>query len=251
MSNFYIEKEKAKEKIFDVLLEYAIACYVEDLANELEKENDMHEHIPFPVELDKKIKMLINQYYRKAKIKSIWEITKKVFPRIVAVFFAIFLFFTIGVISSEAFRVKLLNFLVQIEKEYTSIDIRNSDFESSNLDYSNIPSNWGEIYVPEHVPEGFKIVNTKNLSDVKIIHYEDDNKRFIVFEQSKSEKSNIRVDTENAAVQEVKINDAKGLLVEKNGLITIVWHNNDLSFSLMSRIDKEELLKMAESIKEK
>ena len=37
--------------------------------------------------------------------------------------------------------------------------------------------------------------------------------------------------------------------MEKNGRIALVWHNNDFSFSLISVIDKNELIKMAESIK--
>jgi len=249
MNDLFAEKEKAKEKIFDALVEYAAACHVENIANEFQQEDDIYEQIPFPPELDRRIKKLINQYYRKEQAKSIWKDTKKIFPKVAAVFFTIFIIFTVGIISSEAFRIKILNFLIQAEKEYTSIDVGNRDSKNSKLDTSAIPSDWGEIYMPMYVPKGFKITNTETLSDVKIILYSNDNNQFIVFEQCDNEKSNIRIDTENAEVQQVKINNIEGLLVKKNGLITIVWHNNYSSFSLMSKINKEELLNMAESVK--
>ena len=114
MNDVFAKNEKAKEKILDVLFEYAAACHVENIANELSQYDDMPEKIPFPVELDKRIRILIAQYRRKAKVKAIWETTKKVFLKASVTFTAIIIIFTISVISSDALRVKVLNFFIQM-----------------------------------------------------------------------------------------------------------------------------------------
>ena len=70
----------------------------------------------------------------------------------------------------------------------------------------------------------------------------------IVFVQYNSESSSLRVDTEEAKVEKIVINGSEGLLVEKEQLITILWHNDNSSFYLKSKTDKDLLIKIAESI---
>lgn len=45
------------------------------------------------------------------------------------------------------------------------------------------------------------------------------------------------------------INGAKGILVDKDGVVTLLWNNSDYTFYLTGKADKEEIVKMAESIK--
>jgi hypothetical protein len=47
----------------------------------------------------------------------------------------------------------------------------------------------------------------------------------------------------------VKINDTKGILSEKNGVITLLWHDSRYTFFIIGKADKEEIVKMAESTK--
>lgn len=241
MNDFRIQKEKAKEKMFEAILEYAGACHAENIANEMQ-EDEPDEQIPFPSELDIRIRKLIARHNRKESIKRIWKTTAKVFPKVAAIFCAAFISFTILITSVEAFRVKVLNFIIDVSKEYTNIDVENNNS-------SEIPSDWENIYIPEYVPEGFKISTTQKLAFSKIIVYKNNVGQSIIYTQSIGGKRNIRIDTEDAATEKILINENEGLLAEKNGRITIVWHNNDACFSLISEADKNELIKMAESIK--
>ncbi len=47
------------------------------------------------------------------------------------------------------------------------------------------------------------------------------------------------------------IKDRKGILVDNNGYLTLFWYYSDHAFYLMGNIDKEEMIKMTESIKMK
>ena len=153
--------------------------------------------------------------------------------------------------SVQAFRVKVLNFFIEIGQEYTSIDLKDKGPSDSTRDFSGIPSDWENVYIPVYVPEGYKILKAQSLVTAKIIHYSNEKKRLIVFKQYIGKNTNIRVDTEDASVSKVTISGFEGLLTEKEGSISIVWHNDDMAFSLIGNADKKELIKMAESIKVK
>ena len=118
-------------------------------------------------------------------------------------------------------------------------------------DALGIPSEWKNVYIPAYVPEGYKISKTESLVTTKIIHYSNDKSQLIVFTQYNDENTNLRIDTENAKIDKVIINGVDGLIAEKDGAINIAWHNNDSTFSLISKVDKNELLKIAGSLKMK
>jgi hypothetical protein len=99
------------------------------------------------------------------------------------------------------------------------------------------------------VPHGFKISKVESQEVTKIIQYTNDKGDFIIFSQSSNENTDMMVDTENAITQKIDINGYEGILVQKNGLNTIIWRKDNNLFSLMSKIDKNELIKAANSIK--
>lgn len=249
MNDFLEQKEKAKEKMLEAMLEYAGACHVENISNELQADDELNDQIAFPPEFDTKIKKLITQYNRKEYVKKAWRTTIKLFPKVAVGFCAVFICLIIAVASVQAFRVKVLNFIIETGKEYTSINLKEERPDDSLKDTLNIPSEWKNVYIPAYVPEGYKISKTESLVNTKIIHYLNDKNKLIVFNQYNDENTNLRIDTEKAKVDKVIINGFDGLIAEKSGSITIAWHNNDSTFSLISNIDKNELIKIAESIK--
>lgn len=251
MNDFLEQKEKAKEKIFEAVLEYAGACHAENIAKAMLAEDELEEQISFPPELDARIKKLLSRYNMKVNLKTAWNTTTKVFPKVATFFFVIFISFTILVTSVNAVRATVLNFIIEARKEYTNINLKEDGLDASQQEISGIPPEWKDVYVPTFVPAGFRITKAESLTFTKIVHYANDHGQLIVFQQHHGENINIGVDTENAVSERILINGQEGLLVEKNGRTTLIWHNNDFLYSLMSEIDKNELIKMAESIKMK
>ena len=110
--------------MLEAMLEYAGACHVENISNEMQAEDELKEQVAFPRELDTKVKKLIIQYNRKEYVKKIWKTTKRLLPKVAVGFCAVFISFTILVTSVQAFRVKVLNFIIETGKEYTSINLK-------------------------------------------------------------------------------------------------------------------------------
>lgn len=237
MSDFLEQKAKAKARMLEAILEYAGACHVGNIAEEIQQDKAEEEPV-FSSELDEKIKSIINQYNRKESLKKFRGISAKLLKSAAVVFFILFIGSSILLFSVEAFRVKAINFIMEIKKEYTEIRTK-SPGEDAALK---------EIYLPDYIPEGFEISKTEVFSASKIIHYSNDKGQVIAFAQYNNENASLRIDTEEAKVEKIVINGSEGLLVEKEQLITILWHNDNFSFYLKSKTDKDLLIKIAESI---
>jgi hypothetical protein len=151
------------------------------------------------------------------------------------------------VASVQALRVKALNIILNIQNQYTSI--KTIDENNSHINQANeqILQYWNG-YVPKHIPSGFKIDKTEERDMFKAIYYINEQGQTIRFTQYLSSNSDLRIDTEGAAVQNISIGNSNALLAEKQGLVSIIW-KEDYLFSLIGEVDKAELIKMAESIK--
>ncbi|MHB8076729.1 DUF4367 domain-containing protein [Desulfosporosinus fructosivorans] len=140
----------------------------------------------------------------------------KVLNRVaVAMLVVIVLLFT-SVVSVEAFRVRVLNFLMDIQPKYTSFQLKESDSGSGG---ESPVVNWTKAYVPTYIPEGYKVSNVSNDEFVKKIVFENQQGSLILYTEL-SEGNSHGVDTENASVlKPITINGHEGTLVIKNSMV--------------------------------
>lgn len=246
------EKEKAKQKILETLFEYASLCHVENIIDEIEEERDgypLDKQIDFPIELDKKVREIIANHSKKTNHKRSRKAFKAALPRLVAVLVLIFVITTIFVANVEAIRIKVLNFMMDETEKYTSVDIKEeSDVLESESISRAIPPDWEGQYAPTYIPEGFRITEAKNYNDTSSIVYLNDARQMILFQKWPRENVNLRIDTEGTDTTSININGFEGLLVEKDDIIRVMWYSDDVLFTISSQIDKNELIKIAESV---
>jgi len=235
MDNQKFAKAQAKEKMLDGLFEYASICHIENILSE----NPIEKKIDLPPEFDRKMKKLISKQSKQLKRLKFKQKTKKVLPR-AAVFLLILLgSFTLLVNNVEALRVKVLNIFLNIHDQYTSFQATKNN--------NTIPQNWNG-YLPFYMPSGFEISKIEQNNLMDIIYYTNHQGQSIEFSQSKGDHSDMRIDTEDALVQNITINNSEALLAEKNGLISIVWRD-EFAFCLIGNVDKSELIKVAKNVR--
>ena len=63
--------------------------------------------------------------------------------------------------------------------------------------------------------------------------------------------SESQLDSEEGVIIEVDINGMEGIIILKDELNIIKWHNNNQNFYIQGNVEKSILLKMAESILKK
>ncbi|KUO65812.1 MAG: hypothetical protein APF84_00720 [Gracilibacter sp. BRH_c7a] len=237
-------KEKAKEKMFDAILEYAAACHVENIIEENKLAEEVLEFNPSP-EFEYRMKKLIAEHDRSEKIKHIKNRTLKFLPKVAIFFFVLIGSLTLVIASVDALRIRAINLIVDIKDQYTGFTLEDSSDKTHQINYQ-LPPDWNGYY-PNYVPEGFTVIGAEDRTVLSNIYFEDSQGRTIRFSQYSSTNTDLRIDTENADVQQILIHDIEALLVEKQGLVGIVWENEYL-FYITGEADKAELIKMAESV---
>lgn len=238
MYNLPTQKQKANEKIIEAMLEYATACHVENIVKEIDEHKDI-DNIHYPAELDYRINKLISDYKRRKK-RDQWRKTAiKKFTKVAVFLFIILLGISIIGVGVEAVRLKIFNLVVEVMDEFTSMEVEENEDLSDDSNH---------IYMPTYIPEGYVSTGVETFNGVTIIQYVNAKGDTILFEQCKDEHSVLRIDTEDAEYKKVVINHVEAFIINKNSMTRLVWHDNEMAFTLMGTLDENELIKIAESI---
>ncbi|MEG2195666.1 MAG: DUF4367 domain-containing protein [Terrisporobacter sp.] len=213
---------------------------LDNLPNEVDIEYE------FSSKFKRKMNKLIKYEKRSPIINSIYKYSKKIA--------IVFLIITMGLftlsMSVEATRTKVINTITEIYEEFTSI-IFSKENTNISIDQEFKPT------LPNYIPNGFNEID-KVESDIGIfIVYENDEYLQIRYSCDEISNNSIILDTEDAQVEDIKINGYDAKYIVKDNIQQLVWNDNISSYlidmesktSKLINNDKEELINMAESIK--
>lgn len=176
------------------------------------------------------------KYERKSTIhKSIAYYGKKV----AVVFLIIFSIAFTSTMSIKAYRTRFFEMVTEIWEEFTSF-IFKSDEKSDDDIIMPI--------IPRYIPDGYFIVEEKDLHDVQRIMYKNKGSNYIFYEQSLLSYATIITDTEGVDIEDIIIGSVKVTSFTNKGTNRLHWNDGYYYYSLVSSVDMDELIKMAESI---
>ena len=202
------------------------------------------EYLPSQVEVQKFSRQLDAQL-RKPKVyarkRRIWQSLNKVAIAILIVLVIL----GATVVTVEAVRVRALNFLMDIQQEYTSFQLK----DNSGSEDGNATIDWRQAYVPTYIPDGYEISTARKEERSRIIEFQNPQGESITYMEL-MQGSKPHLDTENASdLDTVSINGREGTLVAKKSLVTLIWAMNDSMFIIRGQIDKNTAVKMAGGVK--
>ena len=183
----------------------------------------------------KKMNKLIRQERRSPFIKTFVNYSRKV-----AIIFLIFISIAFATtMSVEAYRVRFFEVVIEVWEEFTSIIFN----DKQNIDDGKlIPVN------PTYIPDNFKIIEHEINSYEQFIYWQNDNGIEIMFEQAKITANSIITDTEGIDIEELLIGEQKIIYFTNKNINQIYWNDSNYIYTIISEYDKNELLKMVESI---
>jgi hypothetical protein len=73
------------------------------------------------------------------------------------------------VVTVQAVRVRVLNFLMDIQQEYTSFELKNNNNGSEG---GGAAIDWRNAYVPTYIPDGYKISDSTNSELLRRIKFD-------------------------------------------------------------------------------
>lgn len=145
-----------------------------------------------------------------------------------------------------AFREPIVEFITKTYEKFTNVSYEIPE----NV---NAPTTIEEVIYPSYIPEGF--VKDESIEEIDLpVHdcvYVNKSNIRIEFKQRVMAGAQMGVDTEDTEVSELEVNGRKALYYERKGQRHIIWASNSYFYLIHadSRVSKDEVLKIAESVK--
>lgn len=170
----------------------------------------------------------------------------KVFNKVAAVMLTLIIVFSTALITVQAFRMEVLNFLIKVESQYTTLQLKDN---SNSSESKSLVVNWTNSYVPTYVPDGYQLASITDTNGIKRLTFSNEEGLSIKYRECSASNS-IAVDSENASLFEnVEINGQNGVLVVKNDTVTVAWETNNRMFVIQTNTTTDEAIKIANGVK--
>ncbi len=202
--------------------------------------NEELSHITFSEEFERKMQKLID---RQKKFYFNWFNT--VGKRVAAIILVLLLSLTTITFSVRALREPVIRFIVETYEKFSSVVFVNDKSEEDTIvDFTF------EKIMPTYIPEDFELESEYNDEVIhKEVYISSDQSSTIMYMQRINDESELHVNTENVMYENVLINDVSAIFYSNKGVNTVVLSDDIYIFTLEGNIDREELMKIAESIK--
>lgn len=188
----------------------------------------------FSWKFKRKMKIIIKQQARTPETKALIMQIKK----IAAIFIITISIVFSGIMSVEAYRIKFFNMIKEVWSELTSIVFWSNN--STNV-YDFEPVS------PQYIPDGYEILEQSKNEYENVIIYSDRDRNEIVYTQQAITQSEYIIDSEDSVTEVININNIQVNILTKNSFIQIYW-TDEKSIFFISGKDKNEIIKMVESI---
>ena len=153
----------------------------------------------------------------------------------------IFIGLTTAVATMRPVRLRLMDFIAQLEENYSAVSLVFNENEEIV-----IPDEWKGKYYPFYIPEDYTFSHIDDLYNS--VHYTAMDDRVLEFcEYTAEDYSSIDIDENNGF--DIVINDNFGIAMTDGRCTTITWCIDDIYFSLYFSGDLETAKRIAESVR--
>ena len=205
------------------------------------------EKMPFPEDLDQKIRGMAAQWQKEEKRKK----RRRVSLRLASVLSVVVLFFFISSTMPEgyanALRIRIFTFLRIEHEDHTQLTPQEIN-PSREIMKNKLPPDWTQYYYPSQLPDGYRLKNAEIEAGQKIMTFSNDCESFTFTQREMS--GGILVDNERTQLNEVKIGRDTGYWWKGDSDIVLYWAAHDLILNIRASdaFTEEDLLNIAESI---
>ena len=149
------------------------------------------------------------------------------------------------VFSVSAIRGPVVRFIVEVYEKFSAVFFHGGEEEQTP------PVTLEVLYEPTWLPEGY-VLDDKTTTTSETIRSEHfiNGKNAITFRQH-TLSAGINLDTEGIEIQSVLVHGRTAILYNNKGVWTLIWDNSQYGFALSGPVNANDLLRMAESLREK
>ncbi len=262
-------REQLQDQYEDALFALLMEDVIEAEGKRLLEENERLKQDPeaaVPDDVNKRCLKTIKRGFAKERRRTAGRVTYRVLNKAAMAAVVGALLFATAFAASPELRVRTLNLMIEVSKEYTTLTL-NEDQNSPSASNGATTTVDGEqllfgYRLPE-VPEGF-VVDYENSNDWgggAYVQYINDEGATICIDIVKTHSGDdYIVDTEDAKVENIRIHGYDGLLIEKHhefeddvviDSVAVVWGDTDQSTFvsvLGGNVDRELILNLATEV---
>jgi hypothetical protein len=162
---------------------------------------------------------------------------------------AIIMAILISLFSITAAREAVFSFFVQVYEKFSTIVFNRDPAETTPTPAPSAGIDDIDALLPTFIPEGYKLSDKLVTQQFANVDYRNTRGDLIVLTIQRLNMTQLMIDTEDTQKESVKIAQYDGLYYSNKGSQTVIWQNGPNVFMITGKLDKETLIKMAESIK--
>lgn len=213
--------------------------------NQRLKESD---EVVIPEELNRRCKQTILRKTAKNHLRRYRKGFGKILNKVAIVALMTLLLFTTAFATSESFRVKTLNFVMEVFDDRTEIKFVPGDTDTDSTAVPEITAGW--------LPEGFELTHTDMHEANRVYEYANsDNTAYIAVNIMEMTSVNMTLDTEDAKTLSHQVQGEDAVMVDKGHIKQLVWKlqadGTWYCCVIAESISEEDMLKFANNISEK
>jgi len=228
--------ESRTEIVFNTLIDAAAEEALLQEMNEMPSCEELDKiYSPTP-EMDLRMRKLIKRVENTQKTKKILVQASKS----AMILFAFLAVATMVLIAVEASRNYIFNTFIQWNNNHTAIQFQPSD-----------KSNDFDKYTLHYIPEGYKLDTTSSSENTRTFIYTNEKDENIFVQQSIADSAKLSVDNENNQPSIMTIHGFEAFFFQStsdNDSNSLIWKENNIAFTLISSLDKNEMILIAENI---
>lgn len=193
-----------------------------------------------PEEVSRRCRKTIQRHFAQQRAKTVGRFTVKTLKNVALAAGICSILFTAAFASSEPLRVNTMNLVVQVFGEST-------DFHFA----SGGPSNTYTV-VAEWLPEGYTLESRQEDAAGSTYEYQKSESEYFYIVYTRGDGTLLSIDTEDAKTQNIDINGAQALFVEKDNERQIIWGTLDKTAFIhlaASNITEVDLVHIAQKLK--
>ncbi len=161
--------------------------------------------------------------------------------RVASITVAVLVAATVTTVSVEALREPVAQFFTQVFERFTQVFFVDDTPDTPEVEMAK--------RAPTYVPEGYTVEQEMDLGIIYRIVYTNETGKRIRYAQQVKESMEMIADTENVQYTSITVNDYRGVTYSNKEINTIVFSDEEYTYTISSSLNADELVKIAESIK--
>lgn len=236
-------RQQYEDVLFSLILEEVAESEGEEALEEITSSENGS--IVIPPLLEKRCRKIIEKDAFHRQCRTFGRGFSRVIGKIAAVALVAMLLFTTAFASSEEFRQKTLNLIMEAFEDYTEVSATADQFFNEQTPVPSITVGW--------IPTGFKLYETVGSEMGVCFYYKDeDSDAELMVGVYNLFYGSAWIDTEQAQTRKVQIRDAEAIIAESEGATQILWqmekNSSWVGIGYEKGVSAEELIKVVEAL---